>query len=295
MFVTDPSLLPGGKPLEDGKVPEATFAQLPPYPDEPTSTHAAHLYLSADQRLGQGNHSYVYRAQWEIPRSLVVEPTMCDECSSLAILKQLKAEMPHVKTNPEEPLGYQIEDLLLAAAKEHKRTGRIWTEQKVEPMEDFAFSNDRDDPSKDKHFTFNKPGTYSRDCYEGTRRKIDVQGVQWSTPGNYCEHQPKRRAAPTTFKVEVAAKLSKQHDDHLQREAGNYQKFPGHFFQHWSGYNVVPPLHDPTPVSAVVPQFYGYYVPEKTDEDEGPYISPILLVEDCGKPVDVDELGMDDR
>ncbi|KAF9050702.1 hypothetical protein BDZ89DRAFT_1057144 [Hymenopellis radicata] len=285
MFITDPSLLPGSEPLEDGKVLEATFAQLPPYPDEPTFTRVAHLYLSADQRLGQGNHSYVYRAELEIPRSLVVEPTMCDECSSLAILKQLKAEMPHVKTNPEEPLGYQIEDLLLAAAKEHKRTGRIWTEHKVEPMEDFAFSNDRDDPSKDKHFSFSKPGTYSRDCYEGTRRKINVQGVQWSTPGNYCEHQPKRRAAPTTFKVEVAAKLSIQHDDHLKREASNYQ----------NGYNVLRHFTIQPPYRPVVPQFYGYYVPEKTDEDKDTYISPILLVEDCGKAVDVDELGMDDR
>ncbi|KJA23330.1 hypothetical protein HYPSUDRAFT_118082, partial [Hypholoma sublateritium FD-334 SS-4] len=84
-------------------------------------------------------------------------------------------------------------------------------------------------------------------------------------------------------------------DEHLAREARNYQKFPRHFFEHWSGYNIIPPLIDPTPALAVVPQFYGYYVPEEGEAAEGEYLSPILLIEDCGVPVEVDDLDLDDR
>ncbi|KAK0447617.1 hypothetical protein EV421DRAFT_1926525, partial [Armillaria borealis] len=98
-----------------------------------------------------------------------------------------------------------------------------------------------------------------------------------------------------TFKVSVGAKLSIKNDGHLEREAKNYQQFPEHFFQHWSGYNFIPPLHDPTPALAVVPQFYGYYVPEEGEAKDGEYLSPILLLEDCGVPVNVGELDMDDR
>ena len=135
----------------------------------------------------------------------------------------------------------------------------------------------------------------SRECYQGGARTVDLDSLQWSVPGKYCEHQPKRQDAPTTFQVEVAAKLSIQHDDHLVREARNYQKFPAHFYEHSTGYNVFPPLHDPTPATALVPQFYGYYEPE--DEDEDRYLSPILLVEKCGKSLDdgLKGLDMDDR
>ncbi|KAG2070566.1 hypothetical protein BDR04DRAFT_1142719 [Suillus decipiens] len=43
------------------------------------------------------------------------------------------------------------------------------------------------------------------------------------------------------------------HDLHLAQEAENYQSFPDHFFQHWTGYNIVPPIHDPVPVGALCP------------------------------------------
>ncbi|KZP19817.1 hypothetical protein FIBSPDRAFT_862305 [Athelia psychrophila] len=59
----------------------------------------------------------------------------------------------------------------------------------------------------------------------------------------------------------------------------------------------MPPLHDPVPLGAVVPQFYGYYVPETQTEGpstEMPYLSPIMLLENCGIPVDPDTLDEDD-
>jgi len=66
----------------------------------------------------------------------------------------------------------------------------------------------------------------------------------------------------------VVAKLSNEGDEHLAREARNYQRFERHMFEEWSGYNVLPPMHDPVPVVPLVPRFYGYYVPEDEDEEE---------------------------
>ncbi|KAK0499388.1 hypothetical protein EDD18DRAFT_1029806, partial [Armillaria luteobubalina] len=86
-----------------------------------------------------------------------------------------------------------------------------------------------------------------------------------------------------------------KNDSHLECEAVNYQWFPEHFFQHWSRYNIIPPIHNPTPVLAVIPQFYSYYVPEDGEAKDGEYLSPILLLEDCGVPVNIDELDMDDQ
>ena len=128
--------------------------------------------------------------------------------------------------------------------------------------------------------------------YEGPYRVIHSRvKYQNLARAPYCKHFQKAKNSihPLTTKVQVTAKLSRQHDSHLPREAENYQRFPKHFFEHWSGYNLLPPLDDPTPVGALVPQFYGYYVP-KQEVSAGnctarPYLSPILLIEHCGKPI----------
>ncbi|KAG2343529.1 hypothetical protein BDR05DRAFT_855627, partial [Suillus weaverae] len=75
--------------------------------------------------------------------------------------------------------------------------------------------------------------------------------------------------------------------------------FPDHFFQHWNGYNVVSPIQDPVPVGALCPQFYGYYTPDDPTDGEywgrARYLSPILLLEHCGREIDPDELCQDDK
>ncbi|KNZ76234.1 hypothetical protein J132_11104 [Termitomyces sp. J132] len=123
-----------------------------------------------------------------------------------------------------------------------------------------------------------------------------------------CPHLRPLPEIPPTVRMRVIGKLSLKHDEHLVREAANYESFEKHMFQHWSGFNVLPPMHDPIPVGALVPQFYGYYVPESefddededeentegNDEDLG-YLSPILLLEDCGSPVDPKELTYDQK
>ncbi|KAK0190269.1 hypothetical protein F5146DRAFT_1043517 [Armillaria mellea] len=295
--------------VKEGPVIEATFAQFPPAPPPPLSTTEAHLYINSSDRLGKGNHSYVYRVAWEIPRSLVMEPYTCPTCVEQALFKKLREEEPEAKIDGTEPLSYQIEDLMVAIAAKHGRQGKVCMDsireetrpaEKVEIVESIHGS---------EKVVVTEGGRESHTCYEGTTHRVPID-VKWTTPGNFCEHEEMRNRVPTTFKVSVAAKLSIKNDSHLEREAKNYQQFPKHFFQHWSGYNVIPPLHYPTPALAVVPQFYGYYVPEEgeakacqdddnddddDDHDHGEYLSPILLLEDCGVPVDIDQLDLDDR
>ncbi|KIY50098.1 hypothetical protein FISHEDRAFT_18878, partial [Fistulina hepatica ATCC 64428] len=73
-----------------------------------------------------------------------------------------------------------------------------------------------------------------------------------------------------------------------------------HLFEDWSGYALFQPLTDPVPVAPLVPQYYGYYVPNDADQDmkggnKDMFRSPILLLENCGKAINVAPLGIDDR
>lgn len=84
---------------------------------------------------------------------------------------------------------------------------------------------------------------------EGPVRPIATR-VPWRSAhepySTACPHI--RNPPPSTAELQVIAKLSLPYDRHLHSEAINYQKFPTHFFEHWNGFNVVPPLHGPTPV-----------------------------------------------
>ncbi|KAF7970381.1 hypothetical protein HWV62_24239 [Athelia sp. TMB] len=134
-------------------------------------------------------------------------------------------------------------------------------------------------------------------CYTGgpTVEIPNSTKRQNATNRDFCAHtkvaeSPPR--APPTARHRVAAKLSVH-----PREAQTYQKFEAHLFEHWSGYNIIPPVHDPVPLGAVVPRFYGYYVPERRTGDprKKVYLSPIMLIEDCGIPVVADELHQDNK
>lgn len=103
-------------------------------------------------------------------------------------------------------------------------------------------------------------------------------------------------AAKSAFPVESAREL-------LQKEAKIYDLFPKQLMQDWCGYNLVTPIKHPVPVGPVVPKFYGYYVPLETvdgkerlcDELDVDAPSPILLLEQCGDPVEPDEFTLDER
>ncbi|KIY67695.1 hypothetical protein CYLTODRAFT_282325 [Cylindrobasidium torrendii FP15055 ss-10] len=275
---------------EPGEPIDALFARFPPRPREPISVPEAHLYLSHEKRIGKGHHSFVYGASWELPRIIVEEPSICEECAAQAILEKLKLAYPDVPVNPEDPVGWQIEALLMASSSGER--GALKTASTVIPPTKLSTKEPGKSNEKERVVSLGEATARTRESYNGPAREIILDNLEWNMPGRYCEHQPLRQAAPTTFKVHIAAKMSIDGDAHLAREASNYQKFPKHFFQHWSGYNVIPPLHDPTPASAVVPQFYGHYLPQG---ELGRYVSPLLLVEACGEAVTLEKLDMDDR
>ncbi|KAI9566196.1 hypothetical protein HD554DRAFT_2118247 [Boletus coccyginus] len=322
--------------IEDEAPPEAVFilspqetegpteqpairAFLPKLPRNLTEVPEAHLYLSPKGRLGTGHHSIVYEAELEIPRDLFCESTYCKSCLD----EQIKVEVDRLKESGE------WEERLNEAAKTYKGPGAqdaasrhssssssaqippryvgfVGVKLEHLPMETvdmvaattFGETPPADAPSQ--HF--------ARVSDSVTNRYMHYQGlivpvypnIQWqnpSFPDTICRHNVRKtKPVPRTARFRVAAKLSVPGDRHLEREANNYLEFPAHFFQHWTGYNVIPPLHDPTPLGAVVPQFFGYYTPDTPSgsDCENEYFSPILLIEHCGKPIRANKLSIDD-
>ena len=99
--------------------------------------------------------------------------------------------------------------------------------------------------------------------------------------------------------VLVAAKIPNDHPRGFafcNDEAKAYASFPDYLSQDWSGYQVIHPVKVPQQACAVVPKSYGYFVPDVTyfklsdgtsmHPDKGKKEStPILLTEQCGKPL----------
>ena len=247
--------------LKPGPAKPPVYVVLPVIPGRRVPTEA-HLYLSPKETVSQGEHSVVYKAEWEIPRNFLVEEYICNACV--------------------------MED-----------AGKILAEQDGKDGE-------RRDPKWDMlSGAFIPDSELTEDgkiaiTYRGPFRPIESR-VQFQdlARGPYCMHMRKTQAAihPLTAKVHVAAKISAGDDDEerLNREAENYQAFPRHFFEHWSGYNLVPPLEHPVPIAPLVPQFYGYYVADPTEKNPREYLSPILLQEYCGRPSNPALLSADDQ
>ncbi|KAJ6472290.1 hypothetical protein C8R47DRAFT_987866 [Mycena vitilis] len=124
-------------------------------------------------------------------------------------------------------------------------------------------------------------------------------------------------ARSPTGEVTVAAKAGFSGGEARQlllNEGKFYDAFPKHLQEGWCGMNLVAPILHPVPVGAVVPKFYGYYVPEdetdavKSDEMEGLrrfkcgpiykswyQMSPLLLLEECGSPIVSSRFTADER
>jgi hypothetical protein len=221
-------------------------------PPPPESVPEAHLYLSPTHQVGTGNHSVVYNAEWELPRSLLEDDILCQKC----IEERVAEELAELQTRDKEWEAETVSESVTSTGRLHTRT--------LIPLKEI----------------------FPRVSWQNLERGPHCRHIQEST---------RDEKVPPTVKVNVAAKLSMPHDAHLRREANNYQSFPAHLFEHWSGYNIIQPLHDPVPVGAVLPQFYGYYVPEKNSNGGSPYLSAILILENCGIPIDPEALGKDDK
>ncbi|KAG6851843.1 hypothetical protein C0991_005553, partial [Blastosporella zonata] len=172
-----------------------------------------------------------------------------------------------------------------------------------------SYNLDKPEVSVEGNFQTEDTTTYSVE-YVGPVRRVHTT-VEWHDPRHpTCEHVKPPPEVPPTVKMRVVGKTSLEDDRHLVNEAANYEAFEKHFFEHWSGLNMLPPLRDPVPVGALVPQYYGYYVPvqdcdEDADDTDGnssagtrtspEYLSPILLLEDCGTIIDPDLLTHDQK
>ncbi|OSD00997.1 hypothetical protein PYCCODRAFT_1459906 [Trametes coccinea BRFM310] len=146
----------------------------------------------------------------------------------------------------------------------------------------------------------------------GTGHHSAIYRAPFTLPPPLTAHSP-------TGQVTVAAKLAfPQCTAHtlLHNEARTYATFPKHMQEEYCGYNVVPPCHYPVPVGPIVPKFYGFYLPVGDDgeivddqarvgrkhrmcyEDRAcqvPWVSPILLLEECGNPVKPRKFTVDQR
>ncbi|KAF8909653.1 hypothetical protein CPB84DRAFT_1765117 [Gymnopilus junonius] len=249
------------------------FPSKPPQPPAKT----AHLYVTPAARLGSGNHSYVYQAEFEVPRSFLASEEICSEC----VLQDVK----RILEEEDGPNGERRD------ARWDELSGRYTVKVRGTPARSVMLG--------DEVHKFKPDSRKVEVVYDGPYRAIEAKvGYQNLERGPYCEHFRKDRIHPLTTKVQVAAKISMEDDDHLYYEANNYRAFPKDFFEHYNGFNLVRPVTEPTPVGAIVPQFYGYYVLDKDDERNkewaDDYLSPILLVEDCGTSIDPDDLSQDD-
>ena len=257
----------------------AIYVILPPRPPLAVASEA-HLYLSPEHYIGAGNHSFVYHAEWELPRSCLVEEQICIRCvmgDVEAIVREQDGENGETRDGKWDELS-----------------GKTVLKVINTPPVDVIMTNEGDTESK--KFVFHEGENSTEVVYEGPYRVIHSRvRYQNLARAPYCEHLRRLTSSihPLTTKVRVTAKLSVKHDKHLDREAKNYQQFPKHFFEHWSGYNLLPPIHDPVPIGPLVPQFYGYYIPKEVKT--GRYLSPILLLEDCGKPIHPEGLSIDDK
>ncbi|KAJ7165889.1 hypothetical protein C8R46DRAFT_1035216 [Mycena filopes] len=177
------------------------------------------------------------------------------------------------------------------------------------PVLDLARSEQEDDPSADGRVSGNEPTEavvhYKRlypECNEAESNVGHLHLTRESRLG--CGHHSNVYRAsfklPTTQSVAVVAKIAvprQEARDFLNHEAAIYDSFPAHLAQDYSGYALVPGLKYPVPVGAVVPKCFGYYIPALPGYDARNIAepSPILLLEECGTPIDPQTLSHDDK
>ena len=279
-------------------------------PGVPLETPEAHLYLSKDSVCGTGHHSVVYNAEWELPRSVLVEEPLCRLC----LLEKLDVEIrKHDEFTPSGLLTdmdvHVYHDVEVEFPSYDIAMEDTTTQAPIDTQEREEATVDGDNPKSEaqekttgKVVAIKEATVRYKDTYTGPIILVHAE-PHWLSPEGSpgCLHFP---TVPPTAKVIVTAKLSRGRDGDLNNEATNYQLFPRHLFQHYNGYNIVPPLRDPVPVGAVLPQFYGYYVREDKatmfdgysfDEGYYSYSSPVLLIENCGDVIRPRDLDRDDR
>jgi hypothetical protein len=106
------------------------------------------------------------------------------------------------------------------------------------------------------------------------------------------------------YGVSIAVKIASSDigaSSMLSHEARLYTSFPEHLMDDWSGFHYLEEAEHNgagiVPAHAVVPKFYGCYVPvvKNKHEKSTRTLRPLLLIEDCGQPVVPPSLTFEQR
>ncbi|KAF8432763.1 hypothetical protein L210DRAFT_3557845 [Boletus edulis BED1] len=296
---------------------------LPPYPRRMMKLEESHLYLSPVAKVGEGHHSLVYKGEWELPRDLFRKERICQFCFKESVDKEIQRlkdtgrwdEMLRAASwGPDGFTGCQPTKVELDAvndppnpARDGEITGTFNVSSDIAPSRIVEFLDEmtvwdlsmKRESTLQLHFGSDEDGDEAADGSYVPVFRIDPP-FSYESQKKSCTHAAHTLDVPTprTAKFTVVAKLSLKNDTHLDKEATNYEDFPEHFFHHYNGYTLISQLKAVVPVSAIVPQFYGYYTPKMEQGEnsrEPPYISPILLLEHCGKPIEPEELSAEDQ
>lgn len=140
----------------------------------------------------------------------------------------------------------------------------------------------------------------------GQGSHADVYQAHLTLDGRFrlVTHQPTSETVePAT--VRVATKIPSGNDDDLamlEHEARMYNAFPDHLSEDWSGFNAITNAvtyeldsDGRVPATAIVPKFYGYFIPSEQPAEELSRARPILLMEECGHPIDPKDLTTEQR
>lgn len=84
--------------------------------------------------------------------------------------------------------------------------------------------------------------------------------VPWLRLADNCEHK--------FWAPEDASMRAGLFHEQRSSEYRSLRSSPKHFFQHWTGRNLVPPLSKLMPVCAMGAQFYMVYIPEEWEAKE---------------------------
>ncbi|KAH8824442.1 hypothetical protein DL96DRAFT_1531665 [Flagelloscypha sp. PMI_526] len=296
-------------------------------PAPPEFIPEAHLYLDANHKIGEGNRSKVYSAELELPLQCLADPEVCRLCAEREIISAhagrscrvpskdyITSELYEVEWTSSNPLPLHcsllepisssskcpisVGVMTLQASSEKYRALQLIDEQGLDPRTRTVENESKRDyhqrVSAAHLETVLQSEKALRYSYIGPLQIIELK-TPWHIPGisEPCHHF-KNQNCPTTT-VRLAAKLSDPNDDHMTTEARNYEMFPPYFFEHWSGYYIVPPIPDPVPLGALVPQYYGHYIKPAMDASVDPSYLPLMLIEYCGTQAEPEELAVSDR
>lgn len=221
----------------------------------------AHMYVSPTGKLGEGNHSLVYKVELELPRYLFFDPVLCSECiheTADKALEARKAADPDYKplvgnvTKEGDAMvdpGVDVEFIHESELKnlkgredipDHNPQVPLKGKGKAEPVDPVSKLPREAKRTHELHPpVYSSKFSYSHSAHILTQEEVaDIRYQDKYRSGRVeklCSHLQAEPPTPLTTTVSVAAKLSLQHDNHLENEARNYMRFPEHMFKHWTG------------------------------------------------------------